>query len=91
MTYHQLASEISSLIAGERFDDALHLLPAYAQAVTEACPSEDDFRQARDFLKAACKSVKARRAHYISQLGTAKGQRAYMGSGLPIRSVDVTG
>jgi hypothetical protein len=93
MKHEELAGRIRSLIVEEQFDDALDLLPAYAEAVTAEALADEDFRRARDFLKAACKSVKSRRAHYIAQLGDLAGNRAYCnsGSGWPARSYDVMG
>jgi hypothetical protein len=92
MTHVEIARQIRLLIAEEQYEEALQLLPVYAQAVTEECLADEDFRRARDFLKAACKSVKARRAHYIAQLGELTANRAYSGpapSGGG--SVDITG
>jgi hypothetical protein len=91
MTHLELASKICAVIAEERYDDALDLLPAYAQAVTEECLSDNDFRRARDFLRAACKSVKLRRAHYVLQLRDLVGNRAYCNPNWPSPSLDVTG
>jgi hypothetical protein len=91
MKHEQIASQICALVAEERYDDVLDLLPSYAEAVTEACLSEADFRQARDFLRAACKSVKSRRAHYVTQLAGLKGQQSYCGTRSPVRAIDVTG
>jgi hypothetical protein len=93
MKHDELASRIRSLIMQEQYDDALDLLPAYAEAVTVEALSAEEFRHARDFLKAACKSVKSRRAHYVTQLADLAGNRAYCnsGSGWPTHSVDITG
>jgi hypothetical protein len=93
MKHEQLASQIRSLIVEEQFEEALDLLPTYAQAVTEESLTDEDFRRARDFLRAACKSVKSRRAHYVSQIADLTGNRAYCssGSGWPAHSCDVTG
>jgi hypothetical protein len=77
MKYDELASRIRSLIVEEQFEDALGLLPAYAEAVTKEALANEEFSRARDFLTAACKSVKSRRAHYIAQIGSLAGNRAY--------------
>ena len=81
-THRTIASEIHRLIREEQYSKAQELLPSFAQAVITACNEswqENEFLEAKHFLQAAVVAVKARQAHYVSELGDLGRERAYTG------------
>lgn len=94
MRHQELAGKVRLLLDEERFDEAERLLPEYAHAVTEECISasrEEEFQQARDFVRTTLQLVRARRAHLIRQLTDADRQRAYLGHSSSAGKVDCQG
>ena len=95
-SHREIAADIQRFIEEEQFSKAQELLGAFARAVIEACNSsgkEQEFQQAREFLRSAVIATKARRAHYLEDLRGIEGQRGYLSS-LPVdrkRKVDVSG
>jgi hypothetical protein len=81
--HHKLAGDIRRLIHQEQYAEAQELLPDFAQAVVEVCnksEQEHEFLQAKQFLQSAVIAVKARQAHYLTQLEDLGRHRAYVGA-----------
>ena len=82
--HHELAGAIQRLIRQEQYTEAQELLPSFAQAVVEACNTEDqeqEFLRAKQFLQSAVIAVKGAPGPLSGPIGRSGAPSRLVGDG----------